>query len=136
MGGRLAPAVTPHLGVSWQTDSGWILTAQDMLRILPGPDVEALGVYNHLAVGAGYGWEKGNFTVGVAFPAYLMPACRGKLCARVAGVGLGGYGQGAFFFAGPLGVSLSVNVDWLEGKSLSLRGGPAAMAVAGPVVRW
>jgi len=87
-------------------------------------------------MGVGRTWEKRNLRFGIALPAYSMLGCRGKLCGRVVGVGFGGYAQGNFFFAGLLGASFAVNVDWLGGSSEILPGGLAAMAVAGPVVRW
>ncbi len=134
--GRLIPALSPHLGVSWRTDSGWLFVAQEILYVLPGEDVEALGVYNHLTAGVGRAWEKGNFNLGIALPTYVFPACYGKLCGLVGGVGLGAYAQADFFWLGPLGLSLRINVDWLGGRSLSLPGSLAAMGVAGPVVQW
>lgn len=135
-GNRLVPALTPHFSVSWRSEAGWFLAIQDTMKILPARSEDALGVYNHLAVGAGRAWENGSLRFGVALPAYSMLACRGKLCGRVVGTGFGGYAQGNYFFASLLGVSLGVNVDWLGGSSEILPGGLAAMVVAGPVVRW
>jgi hypothetical protein len=103
VGNRVMPAVTPHLGASWHTDSGWILTVQDMLRILPARHEVSVGLYNHLAVGGGYAWKSGNFTLGVALPAYFLLACVGKQCARVAGLGSGDMGRAASSIPTPWG---------------------------------
>lgn len=136
LGTRAAPAVTPHLGVSWQADRGFLLVLQDMLNILPATNRDGVGVYNHLTAGLGYGWDDGSFSVGVALPAYFVPVCRNTLCGRVAGIGFGGYGRVSVFLAGPLGLSVNANVDWLGGSSAILQGGAAVMVVAGPVIRW
>jgi hypothetical protein len=55
---------------------------------------------------------------------------------RVVGVAPGGHAQVDTYFAGPLGVTVSGNMDWIGGRSAVLPGGIAAMLVAGPVLRW
>lgn len=135
-GRRLVPAITLQPGFWWRSESGWLVGAQEMLHLLPAGNPSAFGVYNHLTFGVGRAWESVNFTLGIAFPAYFMLACDGTLCSRVAGVGIGAYGQARFFFASPLGLSVSTTVDWLDGTSLALPSNLAVLGVAGPVVRW
>lgn len=47
----------------------------------------------------------------------------------------GGHVQLDWFFFGPLGVSVSGNLDWMVQGSRIVREGPVGMITAGPVVR-
>lgn len=140
--GRLAAGTVPHLTISphasmsWRRESGFLLALHDMCSIVPPIHNDGAGVYNQTSVSIGYASEKGNFTVGPTLSAYFIPACGVTLCGRVAGVAPGGHAQTDYYFAGPLGASLSGNVDWVGGKSLVLPGGMAVMVVAGLVLRW
>ncbi|HZH99231.1 MAG TPA: hypothetical protein VEX38_09690 [Fimbriimonadaceae bacterium] len=137
--GGLLPrlAVTPHVGLSWRRESGFLFGAHDLFSILTPVNKAGLGVFNKTAITIGYGWEEGHFNAGPSLSIYSMPACGVTfLCGRVAGVAPGGHAQADVYFAGPLGVSVSANVDWIGGRSLVLPGGVAAMIVAGPVLRW
>jgi hypothetical protein len=95
-----------------------------------------IGVYNHTTITIGYAWENVNFSAGPSLAIYSMASCGRFFCGRVAGLAPGANARADLFFTGPLGVSLSANVDWVSGSSLVLPGGVAAMVVAGPVFRW
>lgn len=141
MGGILAGAVprlavSPHAGLSWRMESGFLFAVHDLFSILPAINKDGAGVYNQTAAAIGYAWENGNLSVGPSLSIYSMPACGVDLCGRVAGLSPGGHAQANVYFAGPWGVSVSANLDWIGGKSLVLPGGVAAMVVAGPVFRW
>lgn len=128
-------AVSPHAGMLWQLGSV-VLSVQDHVNILAAVNKLGVGVYNQTSVSIGYAWKTGDFSIGPSLSIYSMPACAANLCGRVVGVGPGGHAQISVYFAGPLGVSVSVNVDWIGGASSVLSGSVAAMAVAGPVFRW
>lgn len=136
VGTRPALAVTPHLSVSIRTEGGFLLALQDKLSFLPASDSDALGVHNYVIVGVGYAWPKGELRAGPSFGVYSLSVCLHTLCGRADGAGIGGDLQATYFFAGPLGASLSATVDWLGGGTRFLPGGVAAMGVAGPVLRW
>jgi hypothetical protein len=141
LGGLLAGtvphlAVSPHVGLAWRIQSGVLFTVHDLCSILPPINKAGAGVYNQTAVAIGYTWEKGNFSAGPSLSLYSMTACGIKLCGPVVGVAPGAHAQTNVYVAGPLGVSVSANVDWAFGRSLVLPGGVAAMVVAGPVLRW
>lgn len=141
MGGILlgpAPrlAVTPHASTSWRFASGFALSAHDHVNILPAVNKLGIGVYNQTSIAVGYAWDAGNLSVGPSLSIYSMPACAAGLCGRVVGVGPGAHAQLNVYLAGPLGVSVSANLDWIHGISLVLPGNVAAMVVAGPVFRW
>jgi hypothetical protein len=129
--------VTPHVGVSWRRENGFVFVVHDLFSILAPVNKAGLGVYNKTSLTIGYAWEKANVSAGPSLSVYSMPACGvSLLCGRVVGVALGGHAQADVYFAGPLGVSASAGVDWIGGRSLVLPGGVAAMVVAGPVFRW
>ena len=67
---------------------------------------------------------------------YSMTTCGFTLCGHVDGVAVGGQAQVNMYLAGPLGLSVSAELDWVGGDSLVLPGGVATMIVAGPVIRW
>ncbi len=141
MGGILAGTVphlaaSPHAGISRRLESGLLFAAQDQLNILMATNKDGVGVYNQTSIALGYASDKGNFSAGPSLSIYSMPACGATLCGRVVGLSPGGNMQANVYFAGPWGVSVSANVDWIGGSSLVLPGGVAAMVVAGPVFRW
>jgi hypothetical protein len=129
-------AVSPNAGISWSTESGVTLAAHDALSILPPMNGTGLGVYNHTTISIGYAWDNVELSAGPSLAIYSMASCGSFFCGRVAGLAPGANARADLFFTGPLGVSLSANVDWVSGSSLVLRGGVAAMVVAGPVFRW
>jgi hypothetical protein len=129
-------AVSPHAGLAWRIQSDVLFAVHDLCGILLPINKTGAGVYNQTSVAVGYVWEKGNFSAGPSLSLYSMPACGIRLCGRVAGVAPGAYARTNVYVAGPLGVSVSANVDWVGGRSLVLPGGVAAMVVAGPVLRW
>ncbi|MEP7122996.1 MAG: hypothetical protein ABJE95_18860 [Byssovorax sp.] len=129
-------AVSPNLGLMWRMDGGFIFTVHDLFNILPPRNRTGVGVYNHTSTAIGYAWQDGDLSAGPSLSIYSMVACGAKLCGRVAGLAPGGHAQVNVFFYGALGVSASVDVDWVGGRSLVLPGGVAAMVVAGPVIRW
>lgn len=129
-------AVSPNVGIMWRMDGGFILALHDLFNILPPISKSGFGVYNHTSAALGYAWENGYLDVGASFSIYSMIACGAKFCGRVAGLAPGGHAQLSLYFAGPLGASVTANVDWVGGSSLILPGGVAAMVVAGPVFRW
>jgi hypothetical protein len=133
-------AVSPHIGISWRMKRDFLFEVHDLCGILPPISNDTIGVYNTTSIAIGYTSEKANFRAGPSLSMYSIPACShyaGRmLCGRVAGVAPGGHAQTDVYFAGPLGVSASANVDWVGGSSLVLPGGVAVMVVAGPVLRW
>jgi len=130
-------AVTPHAGISWRKESGMLFVAHDLLSILTPVNKAGTGIYNKASITIGYAWEKVNISAGPSLSVYSMPACGVTfLCGRVVGVAPGGHAQADVYVAGPLGVSVSANVDWINGRSLVVPEGVAAMVIAGPVVRW
>lgn len=130
-------AVSPHAAVSWQFGSA-SLSVDDHLNLLPAVNRLGVGVYNQTSASIGYAWKAGKLSIGPSLAIYSMPACSAALalCGRVLGVGPGGHAQIDVYFAGPLGVSVSANLDWIGGVSLLLPGSVAVMAVAGPILRW
>ncbi len=129
-------AVTPHLGVQWRFVGGFALSAENLLNILPASNSLGIGIYNQTAVGIGYAWEKTDLRIGPSLSMYSTPACAYGYCGRAVGLGLGGHVQGNLYVAGPLGVSVSANLDWVGGSSFVLAGGLAGMMMIGPVIRW
>jgi hypothetical protein len=130
-------AVTPNVGLSWRRESGFLFVAHDLFSILTPVNKAGLGVFNKTSMTIGYGWKEGHVSAGPSLSIYSMPACGVTLlCGRVVGVAPGGHAQADVYVAGPLGVSVSANVDWIGGRSRVLPGGVAAMIVAGPVLRW
>ena len=129
-------AVSPHAGISWGLGSSVDLAVHDQLNILPAVNRLGVGIYNQLSVTVGYAWNAGSVSIGPSLSLYSTPACGVSLCGRVVGVGPGGHAEVNVFFAGPLGASVSANLDWVGGASLALPGGIAAMVTVGPVLRW
>jgi len=135
-GARPRLAVSPHAGISWQTPSGFLFAVHDFFSLLPETNRGGVGVYNQTSIAVGYAWEKGNFSLGPSLSIYFMPACYLAWCGRVAGLAPGVHGQANVYLTGPLGVSVSANVDWLGGSNAALPESAAAMVVAGPVLQW
>jgi hypothetical protein len=129
-------AVGPRAGISWRIERGFLFAVHDLCSILPPIQKHGAGVYNQTSVAIGVAWKDGNFSVGPSIAIYSMPACGVTFCGSVAGVAAGGHAQTNVYVAGPLGVSVNAEVDWIGGSSLVLPGGVAAMVVAGPVLRW
>ncbi|MGK3997937.1 hypothetical protein [Sorangium sp. So ce1024] len=129
-------AVSPHTGISWRTNGNIVLSARDLLSIVPPIQTGGAGVYNSAIAAVGYGWKDGDISVGPSVAVYFMPACGSTLCGRVAGMAVGAHAQTNAYVAGPLGVSVSANVDWVGGSSLVLPGHVSVLVVVGPVLRW
>ena len=128
--------MSPHVGVSWRIGRNFLFAVHDLCSILPPMSHLGIGFYNKTSAAIGYTSGKANFSAGPSLSTYYMPACGPTLCGRVVGVAPGGHAQTDVYVSGPLGVSVSANVDWVGGRSLVLPGGPAIMVVAGPVLRW
>jgi hypothetical protein len=130
-------AVSPHVGASWRMKRELIFAVQDQCSVLPPSHEIGVGVYNQTSIAVGYASQNANFSAGPSFSIYSVPACSSSfLCGRVVGVAPGGHAQVDVYLTGPLGVSVSGNVDWVGGNSLVLPGGVAVTVVAGPVFRW
>lgn len=129
-------AVSPHAGISWRTESGFLFAAHDAVSIVPATNALGVGVYNQTSVGLGYSSESTNFSLGPSLSIYAMPACSARWCGRVVGLAPGGHAQVNVYLIGPLGVSVNADVDWVGGRSPILPGGVAAMVLVGPVIRW
>jgi hypothetical protein len=129
-------ALSPHAGIGWRLESGFVFELHDVLSILPPIGGRGAGVYNQTSATVGYASLNANFSVGPSLSVYFMPACRHTLCSQVVGVAPGAHAQANLYFAGPFGASVQASVDWIGGRSLVLPGGAAAMVVAGPVLRW
>jgi len=129
-------AVSPHAGIFWRTESGWMFAVENLLGIVPATNEDGVGVYDQTSLAVGYAWESSHFSLGPALSFYSLATCTGDSCGRVSGTAPGIHAQGSFYFAGPLGVGISANVDWLGGPSLLLHNVVAATLLAGPVLRW
>ncbi|MGK3996431.1 hypothetical protein [Sorangium sp. So ce1024] len=129
-------AVGPHAAIAWPIQRNILFTVHDLCTILPPTQEDGPGVYNQTSVDIGYAWEDGNVSAGPSVALYVMPACGTTLCGRVGGLAVGGHAQANAYVAGPLGVSASVNVDWIGRGSLVLPGYMSVVVVAGPVLRW
>jgi hypothetical protein len=133
-----APRMTlsPHFAVAWQAESGLRLSLHDLFSVLLPIGGAKPGIYNQISGSIGYAWERVNVSAGPSCSVYFIPTCYGGWCGRVVGIAPGGHLHGSAAIAGPLGMWARVNVDWLNGRSLVLPSGPAAMVVAGPLIRW
>ncbi|WP_437727037.1 hypothetical protein [Sorangium sp. So ce861] len=129
-------AVGPHAGMSWYIRRDILFTVHDLCTILPPTQEDGAGVYNQTSIDLGYAWKDGNASAGPSVAFYVMPACGVALCGHVGGLAVGGHAQTNAYIAGPLGVSVSVNVDWVGRGSLVLPGYVSVVVVAGPVLRW
>lgn len=134
VGGTPRLAVSPHAGVSWRTEGGFLLLVQDALRVIPAVDRHGVGVYNQTTGALGYAWKAGRFSVGPSLSVFTMPMCGVGWCAPTAGMAAGGQARVDFFFAGSLGVSATLSFEWLNTPVVP--GGVAAIAAVGPVLKW
>lgn len=115
--------------------SGLLIAAHEVLSILPVGDAHGVGIYSQTSADIGYAWTRVNVSLGPSLSLYTMPVCGVTICERVVGVAPGGHAQLAWYFAGPMGAAVSANLDWAGGDSLVLRGGPAVMVTARPILR-
>ncbi|WP_441290684.1 hypothetical protein ACSRUE_09330 [Sorangium sp. KYC3313] len=129
-------AVSPHAGISWRINGDITFNIHDLLSIIPPVQIGGSGVYNSTIAALGYSWKNGDFSAGPSVAFYFMPACGSTLCGHVAGMAVGAHAQTNAYVAGPLGVSVSANVDWVGGSSLVLPGYVSVIVVVGPVLRW
>ncbi|MGK4002293.1 hypothetical protein WMF31_06700 [Sorangium sp. So ce1036] len=129
-------AVGPHAGITWPIQRDIVFTVHDLCTFLPPTPEGGPGVYNQISVDVGYAWKDGNVSAGPSVAFYVMPACGVSLCGLVGGLAVGAHAQTNAYVAGPLGVSVSVNVDWVGRGSLVLPGYVSVVVVAGPVLRW
>ncbi|WP_437756256.1 hypothetical protein [Sorangium sp. So ce1389] len=129
-------AVSPHAGISWRIKRDVLFRLHDLFSVVPPIQIGGAGVYNSAIVAIGYGWDNGDLSAGPSVAIYFMPACGRALCGHVAGMAAGAHAQTNAYVAGPLGVSVSANVDWVDGSSLVLPGYVSVLVVAGPVLRW
>ncbi|WP_438023589.1 hypothetical protein [Sorangium sp. So ce233] len=125
-------AVSPFAGWLWRSEGDFRLEAHNMLSIVPGAGV---GFYDRTAVTLGYATKTTTISLGPSLAIYSMPVCGAVICNRVVGVVPGGRAHSDWYFAGPLGVSTSVHVDWAGGSSRVLPGSLVVMVTAGPVWR-
>lgn len=125
-------AVSPFVGVRWRNEQGFLLELQNIFSILPG---RRIGVHDQTSATLGYAWNTGSFSLGPSLSFYSMFACVSVICLRVEGGAPGGHAQADWYFAEPLGVSVTANVAWYGGSSLVLPGNVAVMVTAGPVLR-
>jgi hypothetical protein len=125
-------AVSPFIGLLWRTGRGFLVEVHHMFSIVPGA---RLGIYDRTAAALGYPWKTGNVSLGPSLSIYSMPVCGVVDCGRVVGIAPGGHAQADWYFSGPLGVSVSANVDWAGGDSRILPGGLVVMVTAGPTLR-
>ena len=132
MGAKPLLAASPFASVQWRTESGLLFEVHNMLSIVPE---RTMGFHDRTAAGAGYAWKTGKLSVGPSLSLYSLPVCNAHICDRIVGAAPGGHVQADWFFAGPLGVSLSANVDWVAGTPRVLAEGPVVMVTAGPVLR-
>lgn len=135
IGTRPRFALSPHAGVSWRAESGFLFALQDVMSILPAIDAHGVGAYNHVSMLVGYAWKAGRFGMGPSLAIYSVPACGRGWCDRVSGLSPGVRGQIDYYFVGPLGLSVSANVDWLTGSTV-LPAGVVATVLAGPLLKW
>ncbi|WP_437598877.1 hypothetical protein [Sorangium sp. So ce590] len=126
-------AVSPFAAWLWRREGDFRLEVHNMLSIVPGAGV---GVYDRTAVTLGYATKTTTVSLGPSLAIYSMPVCGAVICDRVVGVAPGGRAQSDWYFAGPLGVSTSVHVDWAGGSSRALPGSLVVMVTAGPIWRF
>ena len=63
-------AVSPHLGISWRRESGFLFALHDLCSILPPSRKLGVGVYNQTSAAIGYASEKFNFSAGPSISVY------------------------------------------------------------------
>lgn len=129
-------AVGPQVGMSWQISNDILFKVHDLCSVVPPIQIGGAGVYNHTSLAVGHAWRNGDISAGPSVAIYFVPACGNALCGHVAGMGIGGHAQANTYVAGPLGVSVGANFDWVGGSSLVLPGYVSVIVVVGPVLRW
>lgn len=125
-------AVSPFVGFLWRAESGLLVELHNMFSVLPGSRV---GLHDRTSATLGYAWQTGDVSLGPSLSFYSMLACGPLNCHRVEGAAPGGHAQTDWYFAEPLGASLTVNVAWYGGSSYVLPGNAALMVTAGPILR-
>lgn len=126
-------AVSPFAGWLWRSEGDFRLEVHNMLSIVPGVGI---GVYDRTAVTLGYATKTTTVSLGPSLAVYSMLVCGAVLCDRVVGLAPGGRVQSDWYFAGPLGVSTSIHMDWARGSSRVLPGSLVVMMTAGPILRF
>lgn len=126
-------SLSPHAGLSWRTESGFLFDAHNATSLLP---MSRVGIYNQTSAALGYASERATFSAGPSLAIYSMTACGKVLCGRVVGLAPGGHAAASFYFAGPFGVAINAHAAWIGGSSYVVPGGVAVLVVAGPVFRW
>ncbi|WP_437718963.1 hypothetical protein WMF45_22685 [Sorangium sp. So ce448] len=126
-------AVSPFVGWLWRRASDFRIEVHNVLSIVPGAGI---GVYDRTAITLGYATKTGYVSLGPSLSVYLMRVCGAVICDRVMGVAPGARAQSDWYFAGRLGASTSVNLDWAGGNSRVLPGGMVLMVTAGPIWRF
>lgn len=125
-------ALSPFVSLLWNTQKGLLFELHQMFSILPGPRV---GIYDRTAANLGYAWKTGNLSFGPSLSIYSMPVCGAVICDRVVGIAPGVHAKGDWYFAEPLGASVSANLDWARGSSRILSDALVVMVTAGPILR-
>lgn len=128
------PAVSPHLGLSYHTERGFLLSVYNVVTIIPALDVHGVGLYDQLSVAVGYAWKRGRFSVGAGAAIYSMVACGPDNCGRLRGVSPGARARIDVYLLGPFGLSMAATADWLTG-SVVLPSGIVASLAVGPVLK-
>lgn len=126
-------ALSPFAGLLWHQKRDFRIEVHHMFSVLPGARV---GVYDRTGVTVGYAWETGTVSLGPSFSIYWMPVCGPMICNRVVGAAPGVHSQAEWYYAEPLGVAVSANLDWAGGESRVLHGDWVALVTIGPVWRF
>jgi hypothetical protein len=128
-------AVSPHGTIAWPLSGGFFVAGHGMASLLLDGN-RNLGLYAPISVGLTYEWGNRTFSLGPSLAVFYLPACGIKYCARTTGVAPGAHAQVEVYFFGPLGVSVTGNVDWIMGDRSVLAGEVVGMLVGGLVLRW
>lgn len=128
-------AVSPHGGVGWRFGESFRLGLRDMLSILPAVDPHGVGIHDQVSVSVGFAWDGGEIGVGPSLAVFSVPVCGQSLCARLNGLTAGGGVQASAYFAGFLGASARLDVEWMNGAGDVVPASIVAVLVAGPVFR-
>jgi hypothetical protein len=134
-GGLPRFALSPYGAVSWPQGDHFVFVIHDMLSLLLTAGNHGPGGYDHLTVAGGVAWGDGKIIVGPSLSIFSMPACGPQWCARVGGFGAGANARADLFFWGPVGLSLSGNVDVPIQSNSVLPGGPVVTGLLGAVYR-
>jgi hypothetical protein len=131
-------AVSPHVTLAWQPGGGgFLLSASEMVSILPAVDPLGVGVHSQTSVDLGFAWTNVGLSLGPEVAAFSMPACRPGGCKRVEGITPGVHVQASLYVAGPLGLSIWSSIEWAtQGSSILPSGSVTGTVLVGPVLRW